>query len=85
MKTTQKCTAFQEFLEYEIVSSRKTCYWISNRIFCSVSVSFDGTFVVDRFLKCWKKILDRSKKSLPCNSWKPWNTGRTNVKKVYIF
>ena len=37
MKTTQKCSAFQEFVEYEIVSSRKITHWISSRILRSIS------------------------------------------------
>jgi len=68
MKTTQKCSAFQEYVEYEIVSSRKNRHWISNRILCSVPYSFHRVSVVDRFLICWKTILDGSKKSLPINS-----------------
>ncbi len=52
MKTTQKCSAFQEFLEYEIVSSRKITHWISNRNIRSDSNSFYRISVVDRFLKC---------------------------------
>ena len=52
MKTTQKCSAFQEYVEYEIVSSRKITHWISNRNICSASNSFHRISVVDRFLKC---------------------------------
>ena len=55
MKTIQKCSAFQEYVEYEIVSSRKITHWISNRIICSASGSFDRVWVVGRrtkFLKC---------------------------------
>ena len=62
MKTTQKCSAFQEFVEYEIVSSRKSTHWISNRNICSASDSLHGIFVLARFLNARKRYQMEVKK-----------------------
>ena len=62
MKTTQKCSAFQEFVEYEIVSSRKITHWISNRNICSASDLLHGIFVLARFLNARKRYQMEAKK-----------------------
>ena len=62
MKTTQKSSAFQEFVEYENVSSRKNRHWISNRILCSASDSLHGIFVLARFLNARKRYQMEAKK-----------------------
>ena len=62
MKTTQKCSAFQEYVEYEIVSSRKITHWISNRNICSASDPLHGIFVLARFLNARKRYQMEAKK-----------------------